>query len=519
MVRFPIALAVLLSLASSALAQSPDFDFVALEVSSAEVRTDETFEVRARVRNNGPEAAFSAELQLAFNQSAFVSGIESSQGWNCFRSEAHFNHEILCRKDLWRAGEEGDFAARVAVGSPGSLRIRGSIRSYSDGSVADTRSTTLTVTQSPAATDLSVSGTAPDDVLPPGSPVASHFDVRNAGPDDAVQVVAVLQEMRAGSLLTAAGDGWTCTSLPFAVVCSLPLLRAGTNAPITATVTPWNVETRVDVLAQVRAEGSYDPNLSNQFSSVSFEVGSPQRWTRLLIPLTSSFRFGTGGAVWRTEIAALVSADHRVDYRPHPCEFVTILCTTSGEYPLDVPFDAFTIISDARFDEADGGQFLYVPASDAPRVHLNARVYDFAFPGASGTELPIVHEDQFTDKVVLLNVPAGPERRQALRVYDDGSRDVSRVSVRIFAPGERDPRATFVYALTPVRQNGTTSSRLRTHPGFAQVDVRALVRAHSLEELESLRIDVEPLDPGVRIWAFASVIDRATNHVTIVSPQ
>lgn len=41
----------------------------------------------------------------------------------------------------------------------------------------------------------------------------------------------------------------------------------------------------------------------------------------------------------------------------------------------------------------------------------------------------------------------------------------------------------------------------------------------NLDGADMMRVDVEPLTPGIKIWAFVSVTDNDTHHVTTFSAQ
>jgi hypothetical protein len=61
-------------------------------------------------------------------------------------------------------------------------------------------------------------------------------------------------------------------------------------------------------------------------------------------------------------------------------------------------------------------------------------------------------------------------------------------------------------------------------PGFsgkpAYAEIADLVEAFpQIAAYERLRIRIEPLTPGMRYWAFVTITDNMTQHVTVVSPQ
>jgi hypothetical protein len=131
-----------------------------------------------------------------------------------------------------------------------------------------------------------------------------------------------------------------------------------------------------------------------------------------------------------------------------------------------------------------------------------------------GTEIPVVRESELRDRAFsLLNVPADPRYRVTLRVYDvDGPR---QVPVRIWQTrpdGDRLLAESITLFLTaqPSLHGG----------GFAIVN--DLIGAYpQLAGNGPLRIELLPFQPpdAKTVWAFASITNNDTQHVTIVTPQ
>jgi len=67
-----------------------------------------------------------------------------------------------------------------------------------------------------------------------------------------------------------------------------------------------------------------------------------------------------------------------------------------------------------------------------------------------------------------------------------------------------------------VRVQGDTLS-LPAHPGYLQLDLGEAGAA--LEGAETAWVRIEPRTEGLRFWAFASVTNNPTGHVTTVTPQ
>jgi hypothetical protein len=62
----------------------------------------------------------------------------------------------------------------------------------------------------------------------------------------------------------------------------------------------------------------------------------------------------------------------------------------------------------------------------------------------------------------------------------------------------------------------TTSVLLPTRPAYLDLDLASLT---ALDGLESVRVEVEPVAAQTKLWAFMTITNNDTHHVTIVSPQ
>jgi hypothetical protein len=61
-----------------------------------------------------------------------------------------------------------------------------------------------------------------------------------------------------------------------------------------------------------------------------------------------------------------------------------------------------------------------------------------------------------------------------------------------------------------------SQAALPEYPGYAQVtDLSTLA---PLGDVERLRLEVEPVTPGLRLWAFVTVIHNETQHATVITP-
>ncbi|HYK00198.1 MAG TPA: hypothetical protein VE974_00445 [Thermoanaerobaculia bacterium] len=127
-------------------------------------------------------------------------------------------------------------------------------------------------------------------------------------------------------------------------------------------------------------------------------------------------------------------------------------------------------------------------------------------------DLPVVRTADFkTSTISLLNVPLGTERRATLRVYDPEDRGDSRgVIVRIYA-FSGDLLREDAYRFSP--SGYASHDGYPFAPSFIQIALPDSVGA------ERVRVDVVPHGEGLRFWAFISLTDNRTEHVTIIAPD
>lgn len=133
-----------------------------------------------------------------------------------------------------------------------------------------------------------------------------------------------------------------------------------------------------------------------------------------------------------------------------------------------------------------------------------------------GTELPVVPESRMTSRVYeLINVPTDGRFRSSLRLY---AFDVEEVRAKlIFSElyfGRELARTDVVLRRLPIEP----SARLAFKPAYAEL--HSLVQQFpQLASVQELRIRVEIEHASAPFWAFVSVTNNRTQHITTVTPQ
>ena len=231
---------------------------------------------------------------------------------------------------------------------------------------------------------------------------------------------------------------------------------------------------------------------------------------RVLLPITVQDAGGAFGTRWSTDATIFMDA------AAPPLVFPLAGCSS----PCDNPFGPtsrhmfrFGFFATGAGDTT--GSLLYVERRGADVVSLALTLRNTA--DDSGVSLPVVREREFfTERFQLLDVPnPGPSRRIALRIYAIDPSLLGAVRVRIFRPGTEEMISDRTYELSVVqRYYSTASFSVPIRPPVAEV--------HYWETLtspgERLRFEVEPLTPGLRIWAFISITDNTTQRVSLRVP-
>jgi hypothetical protein len=236
------------------------------------------------------------------------------------------------------------------------------------------------------------------------------------------------------------------------------------------------------------------------------------RQEEILLPiyLRSNVITGVNGSTWGTELVVYNRGTELVVFGP---------CNEPSD-PECPPGIAAITPGETWFNHSMGftnaglfGRMVHVRHEQADDVVFNLRAVSRASTGDDeSADLPVVRTADFaTSTISLLNVPLGAERRTMLRVYDPEDRgDARGVVVRIYAL-DGDLLREDPYRFAP--------SGYPSHDGypFAPSFIQIMVPSDVGEE--RVRIDIVPEGEGLRFWAFISLTDNRTQHVTIIAPE
>jgi hypothetical protein len=161
---------------------------------------------------------------------------------------------------------------------------------------------------------------------------------------------------------------------------------------------------------------------------------------------------------------------------------------------------------------APSGKLLHVDDAHAGDLKVNLRIQDTSRESSTfGTEIPTVRESSAATKAIdLLIVPADDNFRSLVRVYDFEPAAGHAVLVRLYKPTVTLTNPATDQLLSETTLNFQVPSDTFNYPGYAQMYVPSGV--------SPVRVEIIPLSEGLRFWAFASVTNNATQHVTLVTP-
>jgi len=223
-------------------------------------------------------------------------------------------------------------------------------------------------------------------------------------------------------------------------------------------------------------------------------------WMPLLLPIAALNVPGANGSLWTTESVLVNLGTESIDVlRVFPFPVSSSHVKAGARQPLDFVW------------QPGGGALIWVPRWALGSLAVNSRVSDVSRQSQTwGTELPVVRGDQFATTVTLINVPTAPRFRNMLRVYIpnffsfrfrligkplDGDQTLFDITRDIQMPHLAPPDVT------------------PGLPASAAIDLATLPNFHAADRLRLT------ITSDVPVWAFVSVTNNETQHVTLVTPQ
>ncbi len=235
----------------------------------------------------------------------------------------------------------------------------------------------------------------------------------------------------------------------------------------------------------------------------------PADYERFLLPILIEPTSGAHGSVWQSSFLLFNGSDVPLDFYPGDCTLP--VCPS-------VPIPSWEVYPPPTVYAAPGessGRLFYVRRDSAADVSFALRVKDIqAQARAEGTEVPVVREsDLKTGKTQLLDVPVDGNSRATLRMYEPDASGTGVVRVAVYSQDDATllAHADFVLAVGAVADPPV-------EPGYARITDLAATFPE-LAGHDRVRVQLEPLSPGLRYWAFVTVANNETQFVTTITEQ
>lgn len=235
----------------------------------------------------------------------------------------------------------------------------------------------------------------------------------------------------------------------------------------------------------------------------------PASFERVLLPVFGPPVFGVNGSEFRTELRLANPSTEKhlpvlgVRKPCGACEYFKGMNILTGE---EVSPD------EIEYDDPPG--FLFVPKERSRNLVAQLRAFDISRAATNfGTQIPIVLErDMFVDEeVVLLGVPTDARFRNTLRIY--GTRPAT-VTLAIQTEGAEGA-------------SGMIQQREITLPPVESIFSPTYIQISDLPvNAGTIKLRILPGVPPISgsavapsLWAFVTVTNNETQHITVISPQ
>ena len=243
----------------------------------------------------------------------------------------------------------------------------------------------------------------------------------------------------------------------------------------------------------------------------TFEGEAEGQFDRLLLPVFSRPVPGAFGSEFRSDLTVRLAGGEAVDLYGLQ-QRCPVTCIVPDDAPISLTAQNPQLQSDDLEPQGKPGRFVYLPKGQLDRVAVNLRAYDTSRAAENfGTEIPIVRADAFTsncaEHITLVNVPSDPGFRNTLRIYGHAAPGANTdVIVQIQSDG--------VNTIHGLKLSGSGTLFDPYYAEFTNFPVgtgRMRVR---------LSNPVCPsIAPQVSYWAFISVTNNETQHITTITPQ
>jgi hypothetical protein len=242
----------------------------------------------------------------------------------------------------------------------------------------------------------------------------------------------------------------------------------------------------------------------------------PESFDRYLVPVFTNAVHGSFGSEFYSSLTVSNKFDTQQSLRVFGLEQYCVIneCPPPPDY-IDV--EAGNLEAPLLQPNGDPGRFVFVAKNEVNALAMNLRVFDASRSATNfGTELPIARASDFSTRIVLPGVPMTTQFRNVLRIYSAAATDVT-VSFRgpdvIGSPTIQPPPPQTV-TLRPGENLYDPS--YAAFSSFPEYPYRLAV---IVEPVSGCPICLSPPVPPQPIWAFITVTNNETQHITTITPQ
>ncbi|HEY4642081.1 MAG TPA: hypothetical protein VII75_12115 [Thermoanaerobaculia bacterium] len=244
-------------------------------------------------------------------------------------------------------------------------------------------------------------------------------------------------------------------------------------------------------------------------ATASAEIPPLPEQMRVLLPVTVINAPGAFGSVWTSELRFFTPTGAPLVY-----PLLVAGCEPACNEPIQaIPGTVFLAGFKRTEPGETGGSWLYVEKSavDQTVVTLTLRENSHLF-----TQIPTVRETEFFDDAVnIVAVPYNPDTRLTLRVY--ASEDFAGATVRCRVREEFPDAAVSdeIVPLSVTQRYYQTAYTFALRPAYGQLSWQPTTTTST----GRVRVEITPLTPGLRYWAFISATDNTTQQTVILTTR